>query len=134
MLLVGHVPGCGKPFPKRNPAAVEYRPCRDRHFTTTFGARPSPHRQFANPLHPRISGRESRSAIATAPDTPRKTAHRQTRSKTPAMFPDTVDKLPEMTDQQPLYVESTVLRQLPHYTLKPKHGKAARVGPKTWKS
>jgi hypothetical protein len=30
------------------------------------------------------------------------------------MFPDTVDKLPEMTDQQPLYVESTVLRQLPH--------------------
>ena len=31
------------------------------------------------------------------------------------MFPDTVDKLPEMTDQQPLYVESTVLRQLPHF-------------------
>jgi DNA polymerase-4 len=30
------------------------------------------------------------------------------------MFPDTVDKLPEVTDQQPLYVEFTVLRQLPH--------------------
>src|SRR5664280_2049657 len=105
MLLVGHVPGCGKPFPKRNPAAVEYRPCRDRHFTTTFGARPSPIGSSPT-LCTRISGRESRSAIATAPDTPRKTAHRQTRSKTPAMFPDTVDKLPEMTDQQPLYGES----------------------------
>jgi len=30
------------------------------------------------------------------------------------MFPDMGDKLPEMTDQQPLPVESTVLRQLPH--------------------
>jgi len=32
------------------------------------------------------------------------------------MFPDTVDKLPEVTDQQPLYVEFTVLRQLPHWS------------------
>src|SRR5664279_1728388 len=29
------------------------------------------------------------------------------------------DKLPEMTDQQPLPVESTVLRQLPHLTVNP---------------
>src|ERR1035441_2414252 len=42
MLLVGHVPGCGKPFLKRNPAAVEDRPCRDRDFTTTSRARPAP--------------------------------------------------------------------------------------------
>jgi hypothetical protein len=27
------------------------------------------------------------------------------------------DKLPEMTDQQPLPVESTVLRQLPHFAI-----------------
>jgi hypothetical protein len=27
------------------------------------------------------------------------------------------DRLPEMSDQQPLPVESTVLRQLPHFTL-----------------
>jgi hypothetical protein len=32
------------------------------------------------------------------------------------MFPDTADKLPEVTDQQPLYVEFTVLRQLPHWS------------------
>src|ERR1017187_2725367 len=42
MLLVGHVPGCGKPFLKRNPAAVEDRPCRDRHFTTAARTRPAP--------------------------------------------------------------------------------------------
>ncbi|HEV3385844.1 MAG TPA: hypothetical protein VG097_13590, partial [Gemmata sp.] len=44
-------------------------------------------------------------------------SRRQTRRETPAMFPDMGDKLPEMTDQQPLPVESTVLRQLPHLCL-----------------
>src|ERR1035437_10032400 len=42
MLLVGHVPGRGKPFLQRNPAAVENRSCRDRHFTAATGARPAP--------------------------------------------------------------------------------------------
>src|ERR1035437_1778112 len=45
MLLVGHVPGCGKPVLKRNPAAVEDRPSRDRDFTSANGTRPAPIRR-----------------------------------------------------------------------------------------
>src|ERR1019366_6565173 len=54
---------------------------------------------------------------AAAPGTQHRSSLPQTRRETPATFPDMGDKLPEMTDRQPLPVESTVLRQLPHYYL-----------------
>jgi hypothetical protein len=36
MLLVGHVPGCGKPLLERYSAAVKDRSRRDGNFTTAF--------------------------------------------------------------------------------------------------
>ena len=42
MLLVGHVPGCGKPFLRRNPGAVEDGPCRERYFAAADRASPAP--------------------------------------------------------------------------------------------
>ena len=41
MLLVSHVPGCGKPFLKRNPASVEDGSCRDRYFAAATRASPA---------------------------------------------------------------------------------------------
>jgi hypothetical protein len=78
---------------------------------------PIAHRRFANPLRFRISDSKPRSANASAPDTPRRTIHRQTRNKTPAKCLDRAGKFPEMDDLEPLPVECTVLRQLPHFPL-----------------
>ncbi len=75
---------------------------------------PIAHQRFANPLRFRISDSKPRSASASAPDTPRRTIHRQTRNKTPAKCLDRAGKFPEMDDLEPLPVECTVLRQLPH--------------------
>jgi hypothetical protein len=36
-------------------------------------------------------------------------------SKTPAMFLDKAGKLQKLADQSTLHIESTVLRQLPHF-------------------
>jgi hypothetical protein len=71
MLLAGHVPGRGKPFLKRNPAAVEDGSCRDGYFAAAARASESAHLLFANPFLAHTLDSESRLAIATAPDTNR---------------------------------------------------------------
>jgi hypothetical protein len=74
-------------------------------------------------LHTRTWDSETLLATSAVQETWHRPAHRKTRNETPATFPDTVDKLPEMTDQQPQPLESTVLRQLPHT------GKYANITP-----
>ncbi len=41
MRLIGHAPSRGKPFPKRNPAAVDDGSCRDRYFAAAARASPA---------------------------------------------------------------------------------------------
>src|SRR5258708_703499 len=42
MLLVGHVPGRGKPILERDSAAVEDRTCRHRYLASASGTGPAP--------------------------------------------------------------------------------------------
>src|ERR1017187_9915501 len=115
--------GCG-----RRPCPPQLTPCA-RNLNRT-----SDHRPSASPWHPRISGSEIRRPNAAAQGTQHRSSRRQTRRETPATFPDMGDKLPEMTDQQPLPVESTVLRQLPHFLYCSRSSPIPKIhsGPQAW--
>lgn len=74
---------------------------------------PSSHPQAASPSRQRILDSENPSANAAAPDRQRTIARRETTRETAAKCLDNQAVL-KLQTREPQYLESTVLRELPH--------------------
>jgi len=114
MFLICHIPGRSKPLLKRNTATVENRTRCNRHLAPAFRTGPAP--IGYPPALGTLAFRAPKSGGPTQLLQVRNTGLLVDKPGEKLLPRSRIwgNKLPEMTDQQPLPVESTVLRQLPN--------------------